>query len=172
MRHAIAIVFAALLAIGPVSAQSQQRAPAAPSAESLAAARELMVLIKATDQFKILLPSILAALKPAIVQNRPQAEQDFDAVMPIVTAAAMRRLNDFAELMATVYARNFSVDEIHDLIAFYRTPTGQKLIARQPVVAQQGLAAGQEFGRQLVVDLRQDIMDEMRKREDPSAGQH
>jgi uncharacterized protein len=170
MRHAILVVFAALLLAGPARAQNPQPAPApapaAPSPESLAAARELIQVTKATDQFKLLLPNIFAALKPAVVQNRPQAAKDFDAIVPIVTAGAMGRLNDFADLLAGIYARNFSVDEIHNLIAFYRTPTGQKLIARQPVIARQSMAAGQQFGKQLVEDLRQQIDDELRKRGD------
>jgi uncharacterized protein len=170
MRHAIMIVFAALLAITPAGAQSPQPAPmpgpAAPSAESLAAARELIQVMKATDQLKVLLPNIFAALKPAIVQNRPEVAKHFDAIVPMMTNAAIRRVDLFAELLAGVYARNFSADELHDLIAFYRTPTGQKLVARQPVIMRESLAAGREFGQELTRDLKQQIIDELRKRGD------
>lgn len=170
MRHAIIIVFAALLAITPARAQSPQPAPmpglSAPSADSLAAARELIRVMKATDQFKVLLPSLFAALKPAIVQNRPEVAKHFDAIVPMMTAAAIRRVDLLAELLAGVYARNFNADELHDLIAFYRTPTGQKLIARQPVIARESLAAGREFGQELTRDLKQQIIDELRKRGD------
>ena len=170
MHRAIVVVFAALLVIAPAWAQSPQPAPmpapAAPSAESLTAARELIGVMKATDHFKVLLPSIFAALKPAIVQNRPEVAKHFDAIIPMMTAAANQRVELFAELLAGVYARNFSADEIHDLIAFYRTPTGQKFIARQPAIAQQSLAAGREFGQELTRDLKQQIIDELRSRGD------
>ncbi len=75
----------------------------------------------------------------------------------------MKRLNAFADLLAGIYARNFTVDEIHDLTAFYRSPTGQKLIARQPIIARESLAAGQQFGRELVADLQQQIEGELKK---------
>jgi uncharacterized protein len=179
MRHAIVAIvavvaiFAALLAVAPVSAQSPQPpapapapAPAAPSADTLAAARQLVQVMKATDQFKVLLPSIFAALKPAIVQDRPDAAKDYDAIVPIVTAGAMKRLDAFGDMLAGIYARNFSTDEIHDLIAFYQTPTGRKLIERQPTIAQQSMAAGQQFGRELVADLKQQIDEELKKRGD------
>jgi uncharacterized protein len=170
MHRVIVVVFAALLAIAPAWAQSPQPAPmpapAAPSAESLAAARELIQVMKATDNFKLLLPSIFAALKPAIVQGRPEVAKHLDAIMPMIAATALRRVDRFAELLAVVYARNFSADELHDLIAFYRTPTGQKFIARQTVVVQQSLAAGREFGQELTRDLRQQMIDELRKRGD------
>jgi hypothetical protein len=165
MRHASIAVFvaAALFAVGPLRAQTPATTPA--PAENLAAARELVQVIKATDQFKALLPNIFQALKPAFVQGRPEAEKDYDAIVPIITAGAQRRLNDFAEMVAGIYAHNFSVDEIHALTAFYRTPTGQKLIERQPIIAHESLEAGQQFGQQLVADLKEQINDELRKRE-------
>jgi uncharacterized protein len=171
MRYAIIryarvaiLVAVALFAVSPLRAQAPSDAP--PPAENLAAARELVAVMKATDQFKVLLPSIFQALKQAIVQGRPEVAKDYDAIVPIVTAGAMKRLDAFAEVLATVYARNFSVDELHDLIAFYKTPTGQKLIARQPVIAHESLIAGQQFGQELIADLRQQIDDELKKRGD------
>jgi hypothetical protein len=166
MRYTIIAVFVTLacLAAGPLRAQAPSATP--PSADNLAAARELVTTMKATDQFKLLLPNIFQALKPAIVQNRPDAAKDYDAIIPIVTAGAMKRLDDFANMLAGIYARNFTLDELHDLIAFYKTPTGQKLIAQQPVIARESMVAGQKFGQELVADLRQQISDELKKRGD------
>jgi uncharacterized protein len=158
---AVLVTFACLAA-SPLRAQAPSTTP--PSADNLAAARELVTTMKATDQFKLLLPNIFQALKPAIVQNRPDAAKDYDAIIPIVTAGAMKRLDDFADMLAGIYARNFTLDELHDLIAFYKTPTGQKLIAQQPVIARESMVAGQKFGQELVMDLRQQISDELKKR--------
>lgn len=168
MRHAslVAVVAIGLLAVSPLWAQTPSTTPSTAPAANLAAARELVETLKATDQFKRLLPSIFQALKPAIVQDRPKVAKDYDAIVPIVTAGAMKRLNDFATILAEIYARNFSVDEIHDLTAFYRTPTGQKLIAQQATIARESLAAGQKFGQDLVLDLRQEITDQLKRRGD------
>ncbi len=165
MRHAIVAVFVALLLIGPAGAQSSQRGDTPPP-ESLAAARELVAVMKATDQFKALLPIVLQGIKPAVVQGRPNVEKDFDTILPVILDGARQRVDRLADILADIYARNFSVDEIHDLIAFYQTPTGQKLLQRQPVVARESMAAGQQWGRQLVDELRQQINDELRKRGD------
>ena len=37
--------------------------------------------------------------------------------------------------------------ELRDIEAFYRQPTGQKLLQKMPVLSQQALAVGQEIGR-------------------------
>jgi len=163
MRHAIIAAFAAVFfAIGPVQAQTPPTLP--PPPENLAAARELVLVMKATDQFKALLPTIMQALKPAFVQGRPEMEKDFDAILPAVNEVAARRVNELAEALAVIYASNFSVAEIHDITAFYRSPTGQKFLAQQPIIARESLLAGQKWAQALSTELREAIADQLRKR--------
>src|SRR3978361_1533956 len=90
-----------------------------PPPEATSAARELIVAMKATDQFKAILPLIMQNLKPAIVQNRPAGEKEFDAITPAMIDMAMSKLPALTELMAQVYARNFTPAELNDLMAFY-----------------------------------------------------
>jgi len=170
MRRAIYAVFVAAAVLASsllASSQSHAQSPSAtaPPAENLAAARELVQTMKATDQFKALLPTIFEGLKPAFVQGRPEMAKDYDAIMPIIIEGASQRLSAFADMLAGIYAQNFSVDELHDLTAFYRSPTGQKLIARQPIIARASMVAGQQFGQMLVADLKEKITEELKKRE-------
>jgi hypothetical protein len=163
MRRAIIAFFAAaFFAASPAWAQTS--ASPAPPPENVAAARQLIQVMRATDQFKAILPTIIQGLRPAVVQGRPEMEKDFDTIMPIIINGATQHLNELADKLADVYASNFSVDEIHDLIAFYQTPTGQKLLDRQSVVARESMAAGQHFGQALVMELKEQITDELRKR--------
>ncbi|HEX5708255.1 MAG TPA: caspase family protein [Pyrinomonadaceae bacterium] len=41
---------------------------------------------------------------------------------------------DFAELLLPIYNRHFTGKEIHDLLNFYETPLGQKLLTKTPVM--------------------------------------
>jgi hypothetical protein len=158
MRRMIAAaLLASLLGVAPTLAQT-------PPPEATSAARELIVAMKATDQFKAILPLIMQNLKPAIVQNRPDVEKDFDAITPAMIDMAMSKLPALTELMAQVYARNFTTAELNDLMAFYKTPTGQKLLQSMPVITQQSLAAGQQFAQTIVTDLQKQIVEEMKKR--------
>jgi uncharacterized protein len=136
----------------------------APSPEALAAARELVVVMRAADQVKAVLPAVMQSLKPAIVQGRPQIERDYDAVMPMLLESMNARFGELAELLARVYAQNFTVAEMKDLIAFYRSPTGQKLLARTPAITQQSMAAGQQFAVKLFDDLKGRVIEELRNK--------
>jgi uncharacterized protein len=166
----VAIVAAlAFFALDP-AAQAQSTAPQAqapqgqapqaqpaPSPEALAAAHELMAVIKPEDRFKVMLPVMMQNLKPAVVQGRPDVEKQYDATMPVLLEKAQKRVDELANTIATVYARNFTAAELRDLIAFYKTPTGQKLLARTTDIAQQSMAAGQELGRAVVRDVQEEM---------------
>ena len=65
---------------------------------------------------------------------------------------------------AAIYARNFTVEELRDIEAFYRQPTGQKMLEKMPVVSQQALAVGQEIGRKAAEDLRQRLTEALRQK--------
>jgi hypothetical protein len=148
------LIAAAVFAAGPVRAQTAQPTP---SPEAIAAARELIQVIHATDQFKVILPTLFQSLKAAIVQDRPDVEKAYDEMIPIFNKKAEQRLDELATVIATVYANNFTADEIHDITAFFRSPTGQKFVQRQQTVLQQSMAAGQQFGRELANDVQQEM---------------
>lgn len=152
-----AIAMAACLV--PSLARAQESSP-----EALAAGRELIEASRAAEQFKTLLPLIAGQLKPAIVQGRPEVERDYDQVMPLMVELAQRQLAKVTDDMAAIYARNFSVEEMRQITAFYRSPVGQTFLQRFPAVAQQSLAAGQKFGESLVREMQRTMTDELRKR--------
>lgn len=156
-RLAFVLAFAAAVATAPVQAQSVPP-------EALAAARELVAAMKMTDQIKTVFPIMMQNLKPIITQNRPEVGKDYDAIMPMMIERALARTNELVDLMAATYARNFSVAELRDIAAFYRTPTGQKLLEKMPAVMQQAMTAGQQFAQTVVNDMQQRIIEELRKR--------
>ena len=141
------------------SARSQTPAP-----DAMAAARELIVTLRAVDYFKAIMPALMQTLKPAIVQNRPQVERDFDALMPLVLESMNARLNEIYEQVAALYARNFTADELREVIAFYRGPTGQKFVQKLPAITQGSMALGRQFGQSISSEIRDRMMDELRKR--------
>lgn len=161
----IAAFIAAMLFAAP-ALHAQTLPPAPPPAENLAAAKELIQTMRATDQFKALLPTIMANMKNAIVQNRPEMEKNYDNMVPLFTDAANARLNEFTDQLAAVYARHFTIDELHNIIAFYKTPTGQKMIAQLPDIAKENMALGQQFGRSVALDIQTRALESLRKHGD------
>jgi uncharacterized protein len=146
-----------LFAAAPALAQS-------PPPDGMAAARELLVTMQVADQFKAIMPSIVQAMKPAIVQNRPQIERDYDAIMPLMLEGMSTRLNEILDQIAALYARTFTADELRELAAFYRGPVGQKFVQKQSVIMQESMVIGQRFGQSVAGEMQNRIIDELRKR--------
>ena len=157
-------IWVACLTLGLLAASSARAQSPAPSPEAMAAARELLVTMRAADNFKAIMPAIMSSLKPAIVQNRPQVERDYDALVPILLAGMDARLNEMIDRVAALYARTFTTDELREVVAFYRGPTGQKFVQRMPLIMQESMLIGQRFGQSVSTEIRDRMIEELHKR--------
>ncbi|AHC16360.1 DUF2059 domain-containing protein [Salinispira pacifica] len=63
-------------------------------------------------------------------------------------------------LIIPIYDRNFTHDEIKDLIAFYESPTGRRFIELQPKIMQESMEAGQKWGMELAQRIQQRLVDD------------
>ena len=63
------------------------------------------------------------------------------------------------ELVIPIYAKHFSHDEIKQLIAFYQSPIGKRLIEEQPAIAQEAMQVGQAWGQQIGQRIAQKLKD-------------
>ena len=113
-----------------------------------------MVAMKSADQFKKIVPIVMQTLKPASIQQRPDVEKDYDALVPILLDEMNSRAEKMMDKLAVIYAKNFTADELNEITAFYRSPTGQKFVERLPRIMQESLTAGQEFAHQTAPELQ------------------
>ena len=60
--------------------------------------------------------------------------------------------------------RHFTEAELKDLLAFYKTPVGMKLITEQPKVGEEGLKFAQTWANQLSDQVIGKMRDELKKR--------
>ena len=115
MSKRVTIIGALLLfSIGVAGAQT-------PSPDAMAAARNLVQTLKLPDQYKTLLPAILLSIRPAMTQDRPEMERDFDATTPAVTEAYTPHLNAMVDAAAKIYA---SISRNSSRAAMEITPCG------------------------------------------------
>jgi hypothetical protein len=87
---------------------------------------------------------MLPSLKQAMPQVPVQVWQELRSEV---------REEDMIELTYQIWDKHFSHQEIRDLIRFYQTPVGQKIIRETPALQQESLAAGQRWGNQIVARL-------------------
>jgi hypothetical protein len=135
-----------------------------PSPDAMSAARKLVETLKLSDKFRAQLPVILLNIKPVVVQGRPEIERDYDTMTPTVADAYTPHFNAMVDAAATVYANNFTVDELREIEAFYRRPAGQKLLQMSQALTQQSEQIGQDGARKAGDDLRTRLTDLLRQK--------
>jgi hypothetical protein len=135
-----------------------------PSPDAMTAARSLVTTMKLSDQYKALLPAILLGLRPALVQDRPEIERDYDAMMPMIEDAFTPYYAAMVDDVAAIYANNFTVSELRELEAFYRQPVGQKFLEKSQSIAQQSLQVSQDASRKAAEDLRTRLTEALRQK--------
>jgi hypothetical protein len=158
MLRLLLVVGTLVLSLCTASAQQT------PSPEAMAAARTLVATMKQADQYRALLPEILLTLKPALTQDRPEIEQDFETMTPLIVDAFAPYVQQMLDQLATVYATGFTADELKQIEAFYKQPVGQKLLSKDAALEQAATQIGQEGGRKASDDLRTRLTQALRQR--------
>jgi len=66
--------------------------------------------------------------------------------------------------MATVYANEFTEQELKDLVAFYKSPLGKKLLASEPRAIQFSMSYMKQWAQIFSETVNGEFRAEMRKR--------
>lgn len=84
--------------------------------------------------------------------------------VPWDTFMAEFDMNEFIEMVIPIYERHFTHDEIEQLIAFYESPIGKKLIKVQPQITIESMTAGQEWAKELIERVKARLPEEGAKK--------
>ncbi|MBR0828868.1 DUF2059 domain-containing protein [Bradyrhizobium manausense] len=158
MSRGLLTIAGALLLL-TVSAAAQT-----PSPEALGIARKLVGTLKIADQYRALLPQLLLKLRPAVAQDRPEIERDYDALTAPGSGIYTPFVNTMIDQMAAAYAASFTLDELRQIEAFYAQPAGQKFLEKSDALAQQSAQIGQDVSRKAADELKQRLTDALRQK--------
>lgn len=170
MKSVLRLLSAAGLALGlalaGAPAGAQQAAPplkpASPAA--IAAAKEILTLKNASAMYANAVPGIVQQTKQALLQSNLNYQKDLDEVAVIVAQALAGREKEIGEGMAQVYANEFTEQELKDLVVFYKSPLGQKLLLAEPRAIQFSMSYMNQWAQNFAELVNGQFRAEMRKR--------
>ena len=93
----------------------------------------------------LLTPQIIGGLKKT---NGEIPAAVWDEFTGICTEEMKRSFPELEEPVIAIYDANFSADEIKQLVAFYQSPVGRKIVVQLPQLMQQSVTMGQSWGQQ------------------------
>jgi hypothetical protein len=79
-------------------------------------------------------------------------------------------IDEMLDAMIPVYQKHFTKRNIDDLLAFYSTPTGQKVIKELPAITTEAMQAVTPISQKMMADTMQRVEDQiaqMQKESDP-----
>lgn len=143
-RRVLPCLLALLLVAAPLAAQKRAAAP--PDPARLTLARRVLELNGSVDA---MIAAIRASI-PAQRQATPQLPAEFwDRFEARVTRDAPQLIDSIAVL----YAAQFSQEDLQALVAFYGTPTGQRLRQFQSTLIAESSAIGQRWGARIGAEI-------------------
>jgi len=175
MKSLARILSAAGLALGlaltgvPAGAQQQQQQqqavplkPASPAA--IAAAKEILTMKNASAMYASAVPNIVQRTHDALLQNNLNYQKDLKEVAVIVAQKLAGREKEIGDGMAQVYANEFTEQELKDLVAFYKSPLGQKLLVSEPRAIQFSMSYMNQWAQVFSATVDGEFRAEMKKR--------
>lgn len=130
-RHLIRLAPVALLGcqLFAGAALAQQVSPG-----TAATAREVVELKGGGVMFDPIIIGMIEQTKGALLQTNPQLSKDLNEVSQQLRAEFVPRRSEILAEVAKLYAQRFSEQELKEIAAFYKTPTGKKMIVLEPQV--------------------------------------
>jgi len=157
---ALALAVAAL----PAAAQQAAAPPKAASPGAIAAAKEILAMKNASAMYQNAVPNIVQQTKDTLLQTNLNYQKDLNEVAVIVAKNLAGREKEIGEGMAQIYASEFTEQELKDLVTFYKSPLGQKLLANEPRAIQSSMAYMNQWAQQFGEIVNGEFRAEMRKR--------
>ncbi len=155
------------LAAGLASAQQpapspQPLKPGTPAA--MAAAKEYLMMKNTHAMYQAVVPNIVARTRDVLLQSNLNYQKDLNEVAEIVAKKFAGKENEITEGIALVYCNEFSEQELKDIVAFYKTPLGQKLLSTEPKAVQMSMSLMNGWAQQFAETVNGEFRAEMRKR--------
>ena len=158
---AAALAVSLVLSAAPAIAQST---PPKSSPAAIAAAKEILAMKNASAMYANAVPGMVEKTKVTLIQQNLNYQKDLNEVAPIVAQQLNGREKEIAEGMAQVYASEFTEQELKDLVTFYKSPLGQKLIAAEPKAIGLSMAFMNSWAQNFTETVMGAFRAEMRKR--------
>jgi len=168
-----ALLLIACLLLGSVSFAQENPADAPASKADI---EKYLDVLHTRDLMKTMMDAMSKQMHQMIAEQlkkdpamTPQAEGRVNKMMDDIIKTMP--IDDLIDAMIPVYQKHFTKGNIDDLLAFYSTPTGQKLVKELPAISTEAMQAVMPISQRMMATAMQRAKDElaqMQKDNDPS----
>jgi hypothetical protein len=155
---AVALVFGLM---SPLASAQQAKAP--PPA-NVQLARDIINVSGTGHIFDSIVPSVMQQAFTNFVTQNPDLQKPLVETMQALQPEFQKRQPEVIDIMATAYASQFTEAELKEILAFYNSATGKKLVASLPKVGEESVAEARAWGNKLSEQVTTRVREEMKKK--------
>jgi hypothetical protein len=159
LSFAVLLGLATLLGFAAVTAQAQN-----PTAGAVAAARELIQAKGGAAMFEPAVPGVVESTKNSFLPTNPNLSRELNEVAAQLRKEYEAKKAELVYEVAIVYAKHFTEQELKELVAFYRSPLGQKMLKEEPVALDESFKRAQDWSIEFADVVMGRFRTEMKKR--------
>ena len=137
---------------------------AQPSPAAVALAIQLLELKGGIGAFDPAIEGVVVHHRGVFLQINPNLTRDIDATVQIVRGDAAARRQELHEEIARGYASVYSEQDLKDLLEFFKTPLGKKVIEGEPKAGEEVSKRAEAWIEKYAEDVMGKMRAEMKKR--------
>ena len=146
----------------PTQPQAEQPKQISPAAVALAT--QLLELKGGIGAFDAAIEGVITHHKGNLLQINPNLTRDIDATAQTIRADAAARRQELRSEIARGYASVFTEQDLKDMIEFYKTPLGKKMIDGEPKAGEESTKRAQVWIDKYAGEVIEKMRAEMRKK--------
>lgn len=125
------------------------------SPEHVTAAKAALDALVVTNTFDSILPRAAEQIKANLTLANPNFSDEISIAVDEEAIKLASRRADLENEAANIYAKNFSIEELNEVAAFYNSETGKKLLSVSPGMGRELLRAAEIWGAGITRDLNE-----------------
>jgi hypothetical protein len=153
-----------LTCIGVTKPALAQAPTAPPSAAAVLLAKQIIVLKGVDKLFAPLIRGVIEKVKDQFMQTNFMWAKDLNEVAAQLEKEYQPRESELVDESARIYASHFTEAELKQILAFYQSPLGRKMVAEEPKALDESVANAGNWGDKLSEEIINRMRAEMKKR--------
>jgi len=153
----------ALVAFGLVGPALAQTAPQ-PSPAAILAAKQILDIKNIQDVFRPIIRGVVIKARDTFLQTNFMWQRDLDEISVNFEKQYDPRVSELVDAAARIYASHFTEQELRDMLAFYQSPLGRKMVAEEPKVLDESMINAGKWADNFSQEVMAGMRAEMKKR--------
>ena len=165
LRHVMMAALVALAAIGLAGTAKSQGVAQPPqvSPAQLALAKQIVEIKGVKAMFAPLVHGVIKKTTDSVLQTNLMWAKDISDISAQMEKDFQPRGQEIVDATARFYASHFSEVELKQILAFYQSPVGQKMLVQEPRALDESMSYAGSWGDNLSIEVMSKLRAEMKK---------